>query len=698
MAAVQPAAVPAWVAGSLPPDFFAAQEVDARGAVVRQRGTGPPEGQWSRPQLGTARSVKSPSEADLGELASLGETLADARRTRMLAYRLQSEATERTAYEQELHEVHRSAKRWAGGSNYTRVGLPRSAARGEEQRGSAGEQPAGRPSAAPPSRSRPKPRRGAAAVPLGFAHADGEPLHHPLASGTTILTDPVQNRPRLLPGKRTTGSEIAPSDPRVFDGSETEEQKRARVLRSSARLWLQPERKPSSSAARCQPAPEAAEQTERRTKAAARDSQLEAARGAAVDKLLRLLGVQEVQLPLDPDSEACIFAQRLEAHIERCYNEGKLSAGRRADKATLFRVLRDYVEGEHVSGIAPEDLRRAFVQLGQVVPSAAFQELVQLCRHIAEPAADHSDEPDMVSPIELEHLADGIRQLAARAEPLTRKVCSFPEEEKAAVAAHLVWRDDDALCVGKTDAASRNRAVRYQSLEACFQFAAVFHVIIGLWQDEPADDTDSHVAAYLDLLCVAVHAADCVIQARLSASWKSDTVLCAKAVMTSALAVDSVASFAVGGAPQARALRPAFLVLVAGCLRREADRALRLLRATSELVVVGLALAVMFAMSFALAEASPDLLVAPGCPEAKTNPVLVVLCGGFAAGTTVLWGLLTASIIAHGERLKSAADAREVERRRIGASPLARSDVAKSLKDSKRRACSGTWRIRCAAA
>ena len=166
MAAVQPAAVPAWVAGSLPPDFFAAQEVDARGAVVRQRGTGPPEGQWSRPQLGTARSVKSPSEADLGELASLGETLADARRTRMLAYRLQSEATERTAYEQELHEVHRSAKRWAGGSNYTRVGLPRSAVRGEEQRGSAGEQPPGRPSAAPPSRSRPKPRRGAAAVPL----------------------------------------------------------------------------------------------------------------------------------------------------------------------------------------------------------------------------------------------------------------------------------------------------------------------------------------------------------------------------------------------------------------------------------------------------------------------------------------------------------------------------------------------------
>lgn len=41
MAAVQPAAVPAWVAGSLPPDFFAAQEVDARGAVVRQRGSGP---------------------------------------------------------------------------------------------------------------------------------------------------------------------------------------------------------------------------------------------------------------------------------------------------------------------------------------------------------------------------------------------------------------------------------------------------------------------------------------------------------------------------------------------------------------------------------------------------------------------------------------------------------------------------------
>eukprot|EP01043_Picozoa_sp_COSAG02_P099195 COSAG02_NODE_35313_length_470_cov_1.059299_1_plen_135_part_10 len=128
-------------------------------------------------------------------------------------------------------------------------------------------------------------------------------------------------------------------------------------------------------------APEAAEKQEWSRKAGERQEQEVAVRSAAVEGLLSLLGVHQTAEPKDPMNDACLFAQRVEANVERSFNEGTLYAGRRADKATLWRVLRDYLletnveaneENKREGRISPVDVRRGFVQLGLVPTDDIF--------------------------------------------------------------------------------------------------------------------------------------------------------------------------------------------------------------------------------------------------------------------------------------------------------------------------------------
>jgi len=143
--------------------------------------------------------------------------------------------------------------------------------------------------------------------------------------------------------------------------------------------------------------PETAEKREWAREAGERQEQEVAARSAAVGGLLRLLGVHETAEPKDPMNDACRFAQRVEANVERSFNEGTLYEGRRADKATLWRVLRDYLletnveaneEDKRQGRISPVDVRRGFVQLGLVPTDDVFAQLITLCRRIDDPDFD----------------------------------------------------------------------------------------------------------------------------------------------------------------------------------------------------------------------------------------------------------------------------------------------------------------------
>ena len=401
-AKVQP--VPSWVTGSLPEGFL-------------EREVAPQEEKWARPPLGMTRSVRQPGiqEEEMLALAPLRATIASVPRSRMIEYRLATMSAEAAVAEQAAMREAQSPQRWDGGTalGYTRVNLPlqRGVWKPEDDArwggtGEHDEEPPGRPDASPPGRSRPKPKKKKMKNPeqiaLGFTRPDEEPLQKPLVGGNTVVTYSVQNHAQVLPQVRTDGSEISPSDPRPFADTETAEEKRARVLRASSRTWLRTDKSidPAAdmeSGGGVGAVPAAALETEehkdRKLKAAQRQEQEGAARAVAVTSLLHLLGVDGTPEPADAMNAACLFATRVEANVERSYNEGTRYEGRRADKATLWRVLRDYLveerfEVDEAGKISPVDLRRGFVQLGLVPTDDVFAQLITLCRQIADPEFD----------------------------------------------------------------------------------------------------------------------------------------------------------------------------------------------------------------------------------------------------------------------------------------------------------------------
>jgi len=192
-----------------------------------------------------------------------------------------------------------------------------------------------------------------------------------------------------------------------------------------------------------------------------------------------------------------------------------------------------------------------------------------------------ADQMDVDSTVSLEHLAAAIRQLAALGEPGDRKVSSFPRGENAAVAAHFVWHDEEgSFCVCKTDAISRQQSSSYKQWRPLFIGVICLHLLLGLWEDQAfSDDSTFYLIECAGLACVAVHALDCAITTRLSASWTSDTALVARVALTALMAADTIMCIvaAVAGADAAhytRALRPALLILHPGAysLRRELSR------------------------------------------------------------------------------------------------------------------------------
>ena len=397
-AAEQPQAVPSWVVGSLPEGFL-------------ERAVAPQEAKWAgRPPIGASQSVRQPgaAEEELMALAPLRATLAAVPRSRMVEYRLATMSAEEALREQAAMREAQSPSRWAGGTalGFTRANLPLHGGRESDPRWAAGTSegtrdpgPPARPGGAP-GRARPKPKRKTAEqVALGFARPDEQPLQKSVMGGRTLVSDSVENHVRVLPEARVDGSEISLSDPRPFTDTESEEEKRARTLRASSRTWLrtdEPKGPPVVTSAAVEP-PETAEKRAWAREAGERQEQEVAARSAAVGGLLRLLGVHETAEPKDPMNDACRFAQRVEANVERSFNEGTLYEGRRADKATLWRVLRDYLletnveaneEDKRQGRISPVDVRRGFVQLGLVPTDDVFAQLITLCRRIDDPDFD----------------------------------------------------------------------------------------------------------------------------------------------------------------------------------------------------------------------------------------------------------------------------------------------------------------------
>ena len=608
-AKVQP--VPPWVTGSLPQGFL-------------ERDVAPQEEKWARPPLGMTRSVRQPGiqEEEMLALAPLRATIASVPRSRMIEYKLATMSAEAAVAEQAAMREAQSPQRWDGGTalGYTRVNLPlqRGVWKPEDdsrfgvvggERGE--EEPPGRPDASPPGRSRPKPKKkmkNPEQVALGFTRPDEEPLQKPILGGNTVVTYSVHNHAQVLPQVRTDGSEISPSDPRPFADTETEEEKRARVLRASSRTWLRTDKSAADmesgdgvGAVSAAPV-ETAEHKDRKVKAAQRQEQEGAARAVAVTSLLHLLGVDGTPEPADAMGAACLFATRVEANVERSYNAGTRYEGRLADKATLWRVLRDYLQEERFEvdeegKISPVDLRRGFVQLGLVPTDDVFAHFITLCRQIADPEFDPvtSDQPiwlwemrdmadrtDVDSTVSLEHVAGAIRQLAALGEPGDRKVTTFPRSENAAVAAQFIWHDEEgSFSVCKTDTISRQQSSSYKQWRPLFVGVICMHLLLGLWEDRAFGDycTAFYLIEGAGLACVAVHALDCAITARLSASWTSDTALVARVVLTALMLADTLMCIvaAMAGADAAHyalALRPALAVLHPGAysLRRELSR------------------------------------------------------------------------------------------------------------------------------
>ena len=295
---------------------------------------------------------------------------------------------------------------------------------------------------------------------------------------------------------------------------------------------------------------------------------------------------------------------------------------------------------------------------------------------------------DVDSTVSLEHLAQAIRELAALGEPGERRVSDFPRSENAAVAAHLVWHDEEgSLQICRTDCSSRRLSTRHRQYRPAMIAVTGLLLVLGIWEDQVDYDNDAsaesanttthlfYLVQMLSLACVAAYAADCAITKRLAASWSSDFGLVARVALTALIFADSLAylsTVAVAGDKyptrmfDSRVLRPALLILHPGArpLRFQLVRVLSLFSATWELVSMFLILVFSFMRSFAITQA-PDLPgVTPHCPP-DNREILVLFCSAYTLAMLLLWGLAVAAALTHGDQQARQQQRWEAERQKV---------------------------------